>query len=197
MKRLLLAFIILFSGLSAGFAHEVRPAYLELRETKADTYTVLWKVPGLGDELRLGLYVQMPADSIALTDPHGTFINNAFIEQWSVKREGGLAGAKIRILGLDATLIDALVRVERLDGSVQVARLTPAISWFLVETSPTAMEVAATYLNLGVEHILLGYDHLLFLLALIMIVGSARTHSTASGRSCYCTQHRFRGVGSY
>lgn len=174
MKPLLFALVILFTGLGAGLAHEVRPAYLELRQTKADTYTVLWKVPGLGEELRLGLYVHMPADSIALTEPHGTFINNAFIERWSVKREGGLAGARIGILGLDATLIDALVRVERLDGSAQVTRLTPAMSSFVVETSPSAMEVATTYLKLGVEHILLGYDHLLFLLVLIMIVGSAR-----------------------
>lgn len=174
MKRLLFALVILLSGLCAGFAHEVRPAYLELRQTKADTYTVLWKVPGLGEELRLGLYVHMPADSIALTDPQGAFINNAFIERWSVKREGGLDGATIRISGLDATLTDALVRVERLDGSVQITRLTPAMSSFVLAFSPNAMDVATTYLKLGVEHILLGYDHLLFLLALIMIVGSAR-----------------------
>lgn len=174
MKRLLFALFILLSGLCAGLAHEVRPAYLELRQTKADTYTVLWKVPGLGGELRLGLYVHMPADSIALTEPQGTFINNAFIERWSVKREGGLAGATISISGLDATLTDALVRVEGLDGSVQVTRLTPAMSSFVVASSPSATEVATTYLKLGVEHILLGYDHLLFLLVLIMIVGSAR-----------------------
>lgn len=174
MKRLLFALVIVFSGLCTGLAHEVRPAYLELRQTKADTYTVLWKVPGLGEELRLGLYVHMPADSIALTEPQGTFINNAFIERWSVKREGGLAGTTIRILGLDATLTDALVRVERLDGSVQVTRLTPAMSSFVVKSLPSAMEVATTYLKLGIEHILLGYDHLLFLLALVMIVGSAR-----------------------
>ena len=174
MKRLLFAGVILLLGLCAGLAHEVRPAYLELRQTNTETYSVLWKVPGLGDELRLGLYVHMPADSIALTKPLGTFINNAFIERWSIKRQGGFAGAMIRISGLDATLTDALVRVERLDGSVQVTRLTPAMSSFVVELSPSAMEVATTYLKLGVEHILLGYDHLLFLLALIMIVGSAR-----------------------
>src|SRR5512143_662547 len=173
MKRLLVSLAIIFSGLGVSLAHEPRPAYLEMRQTSPDTYNILWKVPGLGDKLRLALYVDMPADSTALTGPHGTFVNNAFIERWSVKREGGLAGATIRILGLDATLTDALVRVERLDGSVQLTRLTPAISSFVVESSPSAREVATTYLKLGVEHILLGYDHLLFLLALIMIVGSA------------------------
>lgn len=174
MKRLLFALFILLSGMCAVLAHEIRPAYLDLRQTKADTYTVLWKVPGLGNEFRLGLYVHMPADSIALTEPQGTFINNAFIERWIIKRKGGLANATISISGLDATLTDTLVRVEGLDGSVQVTRLTPAISSFVVASAPGAVEVATTYLKLGVEHILLGYDHLLFLLALIMIVRSAR-----------------------
>ena len=174
MKRILLSLAIVLSGVCGSFAHEVRPAYLELRQTSSDTYSVLWKVPGLGEELRLALYVHMPADSTALTLPHGTFVNNAFIERWSVKREGGLAGAAIRISGLDATFTDALVRVQRLDDTVQVTRLTPAMPSFIVEASPNAIEVAVTYLKLGVEHILLGYDHLLFLLALMMIVGSPR-----------------------
>jgi hypothetical protein len=44
-----------FVGLSAGIllaagahAHEVRPAYLELRETAPDTYEAMWKVPARG-----------------------------------------------------------------------------------------------------------------------------------------------------
>ena len=40
-------------------AHELRPAYLDIRETAADEFAVVWKVPARGD-LRLGLYVRMP-----------------------------------------------------------------------------------------------------------------------------------------
>ena len=40
-------------------AHELRPAYLDIRETVADEFAVVWKVPARGD-LRLGLYVRMP-----------------------------------------------------------------------------------------------------------------------------------------
>ena len=32
-------------------AHEMRPGYLEIRESAPDTYDVLWKVPALGPEL--------------------------------------------------------------------------------------------------------------------------------------------------
>ncbi len=45
---------------SMAFSHEVRPAYLELHQTSNDTYDVMWKVPGQGEDLRLGLYVQLP-----------------------------------------------------------------------------------------------------------------------------------------
>ena len=45
----------------------------------------------------------------------------------------------------------------------------------MVEPATGRLEVARTYLVLGVEHILLGVDHLLFVLALLIIVrGGAR-----------------------
>ena len=65
---------------------------------------------------------------------------------------------------------DVLVRLERLDGTTQIARLTPDKSSFVVEAAPGALEVVRTYLALGVEHILLGVDHLLFVFALLILV---------------------------
>jgi hydrogenase/urease accessory protein HupE len=63
-----------------------------------------------------------------------------------------------------------LVRLERLDGATQVTRLAPSSPSFIVDAAPSAMQVAATYLRLGVEHILFGIDHLLFILGLLFIV---------------------------
>lgn len=153
-------------GLSA---HEVRPAYLELRQTGAETYDVFWKVPGQGDDLRLGIYVELPADVTRVTPPRAAMTNNAFTERWSVRRPGGLAGATIHIAGLKATMTDVLVRLERLDGSAQVTRLTPAAPSFMVEAAPSGLEVARTFTVLGIEHILAGVDHLLFVLALLIL----------------------------
>jgi hydrogenase/urease accessory protein HupE len=166
---LLLAFLAAFaSGLSA---HEVRPAYLELRQTSPETYDAFWKVPGQGENLRLGIYVELPAGSTNVTAPRGSMDNNAFTERWTIKRAGGLAGGTIHIAGLTATMTDVLVRLERLDGSAQVTRLTPSAPSFVVEAAPRALEVARTYSVLGVEHILTGIDHLLFILALLIITG--------------------------
>lgn len=154
-----------------AIAHEMRPAYLELRETKAETYDVLWKVPGRGEDLRLGLYVEFPADCQNLTEPRGTMVNHALAERWSVRRAGGLTGGTIHIAGLSATMTDVLVRLDRLDGTSQVTRLTPAAPSFVVEAAPRALEIAKTFTLLGVEHILTGIDHLLFVLALLLITG--------------------------
>jgi hydrogenase/urease accessory protein HupE len=96
-------------------------------------------------------------------------VNNAFTERWTLRRAAGLTGGTIRIAGLSATSTDVLVRLERLDGSTQVTRLTPSAPSFVVEATPPAFQVARTYSVLGVEHILSGIDHLLFILALLII----------------------------
>ncbi len=152
----------------------MRPAYLELRQTTAETYDVLWKVPARGDSMRLGIYVEFPPDARNVTEPRGTMANNALVERWTVQRAGGLTGSTIHISGLSATTTDVLARLERLDGTTQVTRLTPTSASFVIEATPRPMQVAATYLKLGVEHILGGIDHLLFVLALLILVKGMR-----------------------
>ena len=155
-------------------AHEVRPAYLELRQTAPDSYDVLWKVPARGENLRLALYVEFPAGTISAVKPRTSIIDDASTERWSVSRAGGLGGQSIHVAGLNGTMTDVLVRVESLDGNTQVTRLTPSTTTFVVATSPGALEVTRTYLLLGMEHILFGFDHLLFVLALLILVKGAR-----------------------
>ena len=74
-----------------------------------------------------------------------------------------------------------LVRLQRLDGSTQLARLTPSAPSFVVEATPSKTQVVRSYLPLGVEHILTGVDHLLFVLALLIITrGSWRLVKTVT-----------------
>ena len=181
MKRALVLLILLATFASGVFAHEVRPAYLELRQTGAETYDVLWKVPGRGENLRLGLFLELPEGTTNKTEPRATMVNNAFSERWTVHRPGGLTGGTIHIAGLSSTMTDVLVRLERLDGTTQVTRLTPSAPSYVVEATPRATQVAATYLKLGVEHILGGIDHLLFVLALLILVkGTGRLIATVT-----------------
>lgn len=181
MKRSFFCLLVLASCTWSAFAHEMRPAYLQVRQTGADTYDVFWKVPAAGDNLRLGLYVRLPRLCSNLAEPRGFFSGGAYSEHWSVRCEGGLPGSTIHIDGLTATLTDVLVRIERLDGSTQVTRLTSSAPSFEVEASPHRIEVARTYLALGFEHILTGVDHLLFVSGLLLLVnGFKRLVQTVS-----------------
>jgi hydrogenase/urease accessory protein HupE len=150
-------------------AHEVRPAYLELIQKNSDTYNILWKVPGLGENLHLGLDMTLPARTVNLTQPHGMMVNNSYTERWQIKCSGGLNGDTIRVDGLSGTATDVLVRLVRLNGSVQIARITPSLPYFVISATVQPMEVVQTYSLLGIEHILSGIDHLLFVLALLVI----------------------------
>jgi hydrogenase/urease accessory protein HupE len=155
-------------------ADELRPGYLELRQTAPNTYAMLFKIPALGEDLRLGIYVALPEGTKDVTPPQAAFGNGAYIERRTISRNGGLAGHTVTIEGLSATSTDVLVRIESLGGAVQTERLVPTQIAFVVQATPGAGEVAVTYLRLGVEHILFGFDHLLFVLALIILVGDWR-----------------------
>jgi len=174
MRRVLFSIVICVSLAGRVLAHELRPAYLQLHQTGAESYDVFWKVPAAGDNLRLSLYVQLPETCDNQTHPRGIFSSSAYSEQWTVNCTGGLSGSTIRIDGLTATLTDVLVRIEHLDGSSQVTRLTSSSPAFIVALVPYRFEVARTYLTLGIEHILTGIDHLLFVSGLLLLVTSVR-----------------------
>ena len=149
---------------------EIRPGYLELRQRAPDTYGLLFKIPAQGDDLRLAIYVNLPAGTHDVTPARAAFHDGAYTERRTIRREGGLTGQTIAIEGLSATSTDVLVRIESLGGATQTERLSPTKTTFVVQTAPSAGEVAATYLRLGIEHILFGFDHLLFVLALVILV---------------------------
>ncbi len=151
-------------------ADEIRPGYLELRQAASDTYSLLFKIPALGDDLRLGIYVKLPEGTNDVMPPRAGFNSGAYTERRTISRNGGLAGQTISIEGLSATTTDVLVRIENLSGATQTERLSPTRTTFVVQAAPGAGEVAATYLRLGIEHILFGFDHLLFVLALVILV---------------------------
>jgi hydrogenase/urease accessory protein HupE len=153
-----------------AFAHDVRPAYLELREKSGDTFDALWKVPGSGDDMRLGIYVRLPEGCTNVTEPRGVFVAGSYAERWTVRRPGGLGGGTIRIAGLAGTQTDVLVRIYHLGGKDEIYVLHPDHpSVTLAGASRLAARVLA-YLGLGIGHIAQGVDHLLFVFGLLLIV---------------------------
>lgn len=167
----ILFLVVLLLGFSgSGSAHEMRPGYLEIQESAADNYEVLWKVPARGANERFGLYLEFADDVETLGEPVDGFRAGAHIQRMRIKRVGGLTGTTITIQGLDKTYTDVLLRLQRMNGSQLTHRLTPESPSYEIEANPGPWSVAWTYFVLGVEHILLGIDHLLFVLALLLVV---------------------------
>lgn len=170
MRRLavLLAAVMAFAAVPAA-AHEVRPAYLDMRETAPDSFAVTWKVPAQG-EMRLGLHVRLPVICAVEGEPARLIDAGAYLERWTANCTGGLRGVEIGVDGLAPTMTDALVRIEYATGDTEVARLLPDRPSFVAAGAQTSLEVARTYFLLGVDHILSGLDHLLFVLALMLLI---------------------------
>ncbi len=172
--RCLLALLLAAMGLMpfASFAHEARPAYLEIKETAPGQFSVLWRTPVLAS-MRLPLVLQMPEDVTNMKPPAVEELADSLVERrWIDAGPNGLAGKRIEIPGLQFTITDALVRVELLDGRTIQAIARPSQPWVEIAASQSRWEVMGAYIVEGIRHILFGADHLLFVLGLLLIVGN-------------------------
>jgi hydrogenase/urease accessory protein HupE len=150
-------------------AHEVRPGFLEMRETAPGTYSVLWKHPA-GGEVRISIAPVFPEGCSFRTPDRQQMTPGAVLVRGTLRCEGGLGGKTIAIAGLEATVTDVLVQLHNADGRLESHLVRPTSPSVTLGGTTTTGQRAAAYLQLGVQHILLGIDHLLFVLGLLLIV---------------------------
>jgi hypothetical protein len=154
----------------AAFAHETRPAYLELKEIAPGQYSVLWRTPVLSG-MRLPVALKLPDGVRNLQEPTVQELTDSLLERRAIDAgPAGLAGRRIEFPGLQLTITDVLVRVERLDGAHSTELVRPPRPWFELAAPRGTFATAGVFLAQGIEHILLGVDHLLFVLGLLAIV---------------------------
>ena len=165
--RYLCYLLFIFFSSNQICAHELRPAYLELRETRAGEFSALWKTPMQGDA-RLALEPEFSGDTKRISEVVTRRPPGAAVQTWTVISPA-LRGQTLSIRGLEATMTDALVRIEFVDGTSWTQRLTARQPSAAIPVREAAFAVAGVYLTLGIEHILTGVDHLLFVLALLII----------------------------
>jgi len=167
---LLLAGVLWLAAGSAVQAHESRPAYLEINETAAGRYDVLWRTPVLSGA-RLPVVLRFPESCRNVVEPVQKELNDSLIERRVIDAgAAGLTGQRIEFVGLQASITDVLVRVSRHDGARSTTLVRPARPWIEIAAVPGAFAVAGAFLVHGVEHILLGFDHLLFVFGLLLLV---------------------------
>lgn len=169
IQRTLLLLLSLVLWSVSARADDMRPGYLEIRETAPLTYAVNWKAPA-----KVGKVIpSFPADCKALREPQRAFDAGALLTRWDIACRRSLAGREVRLAGLERTPGDALLRFQSLSGELQAARLTPTQPTTTIAVKPARSQVARTYFVTGVEHILMGYDHLLFVLCLVLLLNGA------------------------
>jgi hydrogenase/urease accessory protein HupE len=174
MKSTLLVCGLLASLVRGAWAHEARPAYLEIRETSPGRYDVLWRTPVLSG-MRLPVTLRLPADVRNVTEPAIRELSDSLVERRLIQPASGtLAGARIDFVGLQGTITDVLVRVQFRDGTSSTTLVRASRPWVEITAASGPLAVMGAYLTHGVEHILFGFDHLLFVLALILIVRNGR-----------------------
>jgi hydrogenase/urease accessory protein HupE len=164
---LLLAMLLVAS---TAWAHEARPAYLEIKETAANQFSVLWRTPVLSG-MRLPVVLRLPSDLRSVKAPTVQELADSLVERrWIDTRPTGLSGKRIEFVGLQLTITDVLARVEMLDGRKWTTIAHPSQPWIEIAAAQTWLAAAGTYTAQGVRHILFGADHLLFVLGLLLIV---------------------------
>ena len=146
---------------TVAWAHEARPAYLEVKETAPGEFSVLWRTPVLAG-IRLPVVLKLPDDVKNLREPNVQELADSFVERrWIDAGPNGLAGKRIEFPGLQFTITDVLVRVELLDGRKLTTIVHPPQPWVEVAASQTWIGVAGTYIVQGIRHILFGADLLI------------------------------------
>ena len=175
-RSLLAAFMLIIAGLfgTTVCADDSQPGYLELKETTANRYSVIWRNPKLTNQ-QPGLSLKFPEEVKNLTKPVLHELPGATVERRLIETDTqGLIGKRIEIVGLQTSNTDVLVRIEFANGASSTALLKPAQPWLIVKGPRSAGQVVWDFTVLGFEHILSGYDHLLFVLALLLLVSGIR-----------------------
>ena len=170
LRLLVLAAVVTLLPVAGALGHEARPASLEITEMASGRYDVLWRTPRLGG-LPLPVVLKLPEGVRNVVEPVVQELPDSRLERRLIETgEGGLAGRRIEVIGLQATITDVLVRVRLRDGTHTITLMHPAQPWIEIARPRGWVTVAAGYVVAGIHHILLGVDHLLFVLGLLLIV---------------------------
>lgn len=159
------------TGPAPAAAHEVRPGYLELRETSPGVFRVLWKKPARGDMV-LKIDPVFPDGCAVVEIGSPTMRGGAYVARATLECVDGLTGKTIEIAGLEATLTDVLIKVYYANGLEETHLVHPNSTSAVIGGPGSVIQRIGAYARLGIQHIALGVDHLLFVLGLLLIVSS-------------------------
>ena len=148
-----------------SFAHEMRPAFVQLVETASGIEATLRQplIAGFRPDLALDVEgCSMAAETISQRD-EGTLI-----QRWQEVCDKALSQTSLSIRNLYPGVSEVLVSATLLDGSVLRFVIRPDNP--VVTLGGADAPLLPAYLELGIEHLLTGLDHVLFVIALMVLI---------------------------
>lgn len=174
-------------------ADELRPAYLEMTQESGTGWRLVWKLPrksGISPDAS----PIFPEGCSVSGAPFRELTDTALITHYRLTCSPDIGGQDIGLSGLENTNSDILVRISFRNRPVQVARLTADQPATEIRARASFMQVIKSYFLIGVEHILSGYDHLLFVIALVLLLG--RLWSVAKAVTAFTVAHSLTLIGT-
>lgn len=158
----------------SNYAHEMRPAYLQIKQTGENDYELRWKIPRIGDKV-ISLSPQFPDWFVVKQGMPAIESGDGALYTFKATSKKDIHGMNFTIAGIEESIVDVLVQVELLNGEQFSLMLQPARKYGKIPMKTSALDTIKGYFALGVKHIWLGIDHLLFVLALLIItLGNTR-----------------------
>jgi hydrogenase/urease accessory protein HupE len=170
----ILLFLLALAAAVPARAHQFAPALLEVEELPAGEAAVKWKQPAVrvqGSQLRPVLPVECEGIGDPVVQKEGTGLRAS----WRMRCPGGLSAKSVGVEGIAGSQADVLLRITLRDGRRIRHVLKAETPSFRIDADSSRAGVFKDYGALGVEHILRGWDHLLFVLALVLLVGWGRS----------------------
>jgi hydrogenase/urease accessory protein HupE len=164
-----IAFIILLFTFLASNAHEIRPAYLEIRENADHSLSIIWKQPLMG-EYGVPLHPAISAGWLQDSTAEQSYTESYLVKHWKVSPAHATLDAQtITIYGLEKTITDVLVQIILPQSSFTylVKPIRPFVKLNISKPQPPPVW---QYIQLGIYHIWTGVDHLLFVFGLLLLV---------------------------
>lgn len=157
---------------TAGWAHELRPVYLEVLEQAEGMFQVQWKSPLSLPEPPT---VVMPEACRPEAAPLHSRLSDAVLVRQPYRCKQGISGSRIGLNFPGANpAVTTIVQVNLLSGEQHAGMLAPGEVHWQVPERESPLAVALDYTKLGIEHIWLGVDHLLFVACLLFIARTPR-----------------------
>lgn len=173
--RVLAASLMVLALAAGARAHPLMPAALTLRASHAARYDVSFRRP---EPLADALAPVFPADCTR-HDLQRTQQGDQRVDRYTLRCQRPLEGRPLRVDGLAAVELSAMIYVASASGEEARALLSPAQPSFVIPRRASAWRVLADYVWLGITHLAGGPDHVLFVAGLLLLIHGLRAQLLA------------------